>query len=335
MIIDVHRFTEQNKPHWDRLEALLQRRDRDALARMELPEVVEFHALYERAAADLAQLSTYSGERDTRQYLEALVARAYGEVHETRRHAVRFRPVHWLATVLPCTFRRHIRAFWLALAVTLAGCTLGSFSIGLDAAAKDILMPFPHLRQDPSHRVANEEVETSDRLQGRKSQGAAMYVTHNTTVAITTMALGVTWGVGTIILLFSNGVMLGAVCIDYVMAGETEFLVGWLLPHGSVEIPAIVFAGQAGLILASALIGWGNTVPLRQRMRRSSQDLVTIMAGVALLLTWAGFIEAFLSQYHEPTVPYWIKIAFGSIQLALLIAYLVLAGRKHEKVEAA
>jgi uncharacterized membrane protein SpoIIM required for sporulation len=129
--------------------------------------------------------------------------------------------------------------------------------------------------------------------------------------------------------------MLGAVCIDYVIAGETEFLAGWLLPHGSVEIPAIVFAGQAGLILASALIGWGNVVPLRQRLRRSSQDLVTIMAGVALLLTWAGFIEAFLSQYHEPTVPYWIKIAFGSIQLALLIAYLVLAGRKHEKVEAA
>ncbi|NQU40674.1 MAG: stage II sporulation protein M [Lentisphaerae bacterium] len=334
MIINIQRFTEQEKPHWDRLEALLQRRERDGLARMELPDIVEFHALYERAAADLARLSTYSGERDIRQYLEALVARAYGEVHETRRHAVRFRPLHWLTTVLPCTFRRHIRAFWLAVAVTLVGCVLGSFSIGLDATAKDILMPFPHLRQDPSQRVADEETESDNRMEGRKARGAAWYVTHNTKVAITTMALGVTWGVGTIVLLFTNGVMLGAVCADYAIAGETPFMVGWLLPHGSVEIPAIVLAGQAGLILALALIGWGDAVPLRQRLRRSTRDLMTIMGGVAILLAWAGFIESFLSQYHEPTIPYWVKIAFGSIQLLLLCAYLALAGRKHEKAEA-
>jgi len=38
--------------------------------------------------------------------------------------------------------------------------------------------------------------------------------------------------------------------VDYIRAGQTKFLVGWLLPHGSFEIPAILIAGQAGLILA-------------------------------------------------------------------------------------
>ena len=28
-------------------------------------------------------------------------------------------------------------------------------------------------------------------------------------------------------------------------------------------------------------------------------------------MVWAGFVEAFLSQYHEPIIPYAAKIAFG------------------------
>ena len=44
--------------------------------------------------------------------------------------------------------------------------------------------------------------------------------------------------------------ILGAVAVDYVADGQTRFLLGWLLPHGAIEIPAILIAGQAGLVLA-------------------------------------------------------------------------------------
>ena len=53
-------------------------------------------------------------------------------------------------------------------------------------------------------------------------------------------------------MLFYNGVILGAVAVDYVRAGETKFLLGWLMPHGVIEIPAILIAGQAGFMLALA-----------------------------------------------------------------------------------
>ena len=56
-------------------------------------------------------------------------------------------------------------------------------------------------------------------------------MTHNIKVSIFTLALGMTWGIGTLIMLFYNGVILGAVALDYVLAGETTFLLGWLLPH--------------------------------------------------------------------------------------------------------
>jgi uncharacterized membrane protein SpoIIM required for sporulation len=146
-------------------------------------------------------------------------------------------------------------------------------------------------------------------------------------VAILTLALGLTWGVGTLIMLFYNGVILGAVAVDYMMAGETPFLLGWLLPHGVIEIPAILLAGQAGIVLAGALIGWGKPISLRMRLRKISNDLVTLIFGVALMLVWAGIIEAFFSQYHEPVMPYAIKIGFGVFELMVLALFLGMAGR--------
>jgi uncharacterized membrane protein SpoIIM required for sporulation len=138
-----------------------------------------------------------------------------------------------------------------------------------------------------------------------------------------------TWGVGTITLLFYNGVILGAVVVDYTAAGQTKFLLGWLLPHGAFEIPAILIAGQAGLVLAGALIGWGQRTSLRLRLRAIAGDLVTLIAGVALFLVWAGFVEAFLSQYHEPVIPYGVKIGFGITELFLLILFFGKCGTKH------
>ena len=153
-------------------------------------------------------------------------------------------------------------------------------------------------------------------------------MTHNTKVAIFTLALGMTWGIGTLIMLFYNGVILGAVAVDYVMAGESTFLLGWLLPHGAIEIPAILLAGQAGIVLAGALIGWGKPIAFRMRLRKISNDLVTLICGVALMLIWAGIIEAFFSQYHEPVLPYAFKIAFGCVELLILALFLGRAGRR-------
>jgi uncharacterized membrane protein SpoIIM required for sporulation len=123
--------------------------------------------------------------------------------------------------------------------------------------------------------------------------------------------MGMTWGVGTLILLFYNGVILGAVAADYIAAGFGTFLTGWLLPHGSVEIPAILLGGQGGFILAGALIGWGGRTTRSDRLRAVAPDLFAIVAGAAVMLVWAGMVEAFISQYHKPVIPYGLKIAFG------------------------
>jgi uncharacterized membrane protein SpoIIM required for sporulation len=184
---------------------------------------------------------------------------------------------------------------------------------------------------DPADRVAEEEAVDEDRLAGHRAQFSAMLMANNIRVSFFALALGVTWAVGTFALLFYNGVILGAVALDYLLAGQGVFLLGWLLPHGSVEIPAIFFAGQGGLVLGHAMIGWGDQHPLRARLRAVGPDLLTIMGFIVLLLVWAGIVESYFSQYHEPVLPYAVKIAFGGLQLLLLIAYLALCGRGPEE----
>ncbi|HYG21837.1 MAG TPA: stage II sporulation protein M [Verrucomicrobiae bacterium] len=331
MIIDLPRFIASARPAWTELEVTLNRLEAEPNLRLGLQELRRFHELYERAAADLARLNTFSSEPETRRYLESLVARAYGEVHETREKRRRFRPVQWFLHTLPQTFRRHVRAFYLAAAITLAGSALGGFATLLDPPSRHVIMPFGHDQMRPSERVKEEESNAGDHLSGYKSSFSAMLMTHNTKVSIFTLGMGMTWGVGTIIILFYNGVILGAIVVDYVVDGQTRFLMGWLMPHGVIEIPAILIAGQAGFILALALIGWGNRLPLGTRLRAASKDIVTLIFGVGLMLIWAGFIEAFLSQYHEPVIPYSAKIAFGTVEFILLCAYLGFAGRRQAK----
>ena len=328
MIIDLQKFVASERRHWADLESLLDKQENDPGFKLSLDQLKHFHYLYERTSADLAKITTFASEPQTRRYLESLVARAYGEIHETRERPHRLAPVHWFVNTLPQTFRRHLRAFWLSVGITIVGSLFGAGAIAFDPGAKSVIMPFSHLQGDPSERVSREERTADDRLSGVKGTFSTTLMTHNTQVSILTLALGMTWGVGTIIMLFYNGVILGAVAADYLLAGQTKFLVGWLLPHGSFEIPAILIAGQAGLILGGALIGWGGRASLGTRLRQVSQDLVTLMLGVAGLLVWAGFVEAFLSQYHEPIIPYWAKISFGAVELGLLALFLARSGRK-------
>lgn len=328
MIIDLERFVAEERPRWQRLERLLEERERDPERKLPLREVVAFHELYQRCSADLARIATFSGEVELRQYLEGIVARAYGEIHSSAPRPRTLNPLLWFFKTFPSTFRRRLAPFWLSLALTIAGCVFGAAALKFDPDAKESIMPFQGLLETPAQRVKREESAKKDRLQGQKSAFAAMLMTHNTQVTFFTMALGITWGIGTMCILFYNGVILGAVGFDYIHAGQAPFLFGWLLPHGVVEIPAVLIGGQAGLLLAGALVGWRSRETRRMRLRAVLPDLATLAFGAAVMLIWAGIVEAFLSQYHAPVIPYGVKIAFGVAELAALTSFLARAGRE-------
>lgn len=327
MILDLERFLAQERPHWQGLEQLLNRLE--AGGSLPLEEARRMHALYERASADLARLATFAAEPESRRYLESLVARAYAEIHEARSTRNRFRFWHWFLVTFPQTFRRHIRAFAVSLGISLLGTVFGSFATVVDPDSRHVTMAFGHDEMTPTQRVQREEAEQAGAaVHGQHASFSGHLMTHNTQVSVGTMALGMSWGIGTLILLFYNGVILGAIGTDYILDGQGSFLAAWILPHGSIELPAIFIAGQAGLVLAHALFGRGSNLSLARRLRAIAPELVTLICGVALMLVYAGIIEAFLSQYHEPVIPYALKITFGVAELIGLISFLTLSGRQ-------
>jgi len=331
MIVNLERFIAQESPGWKQLDAQLRQLADDPWRKLSREEVHEMERLYQRAAADLARLATFEAEPEARRYLENLVARAYAEIHSVKAEYTRFRPVRWFTQTFPQAWRRQARAFWMAFGLMIVGSMFGGAAIAFDPAAKSALMPFAHLHGDPAERVAREESRRES--QEGRAGFSGMLMTHNTQVTLLAMALGMTWGIGTLIVMFSNGVALGAVAMDYVLAGQTPFLLAWLLPHGAVELPAMLVGGQAGFVLAGALLGRGQRESLSTRLRKATPDVVTLCFGAAVMLIWAGLIESFLSQHHEPVLPYAVKISFGVVELALLVWYLARSGRQETEAQ--
>ncbi len=326
MILDLQRFLETARPVWTALEKDLDYLENDPDPAWDLARTEQFYRLYQQTSAHLAEVRHLTAERELRGYLEQLVARSYARIYVRGKEKSRGRWWQWFTAAFPAAVRRHAMAGVLSVGLFLVGCLFGAVALRIDPTAKGALLPFGHGQQTPTQRVQKEMEDQGKKISQARGRFSAELMTHNTQVAFFTLGLGMTWGLGTIVMLFYNGVILGAVALDYIVDGQLVFLMGWILPHGSVEIPAILLAGQAGLVLGHALIGWGNRLPRRLRLRAVLPDLVTMAGGVAVLLVWAGIIESFFSQYHEPVVPYALKIAFGVVQLGALSLFLARGG---------
>lgn len=332
MILDMQRFLESARPVWRKLEEALDHLENDPDPQWDLARTEGFYRLYQQTSAHLAEVRHLTAEQELRGYLEQLVARSYARIYVRGGERSARRWWQWFTAAFPATVRRHSMALALSVGLFFLGCGFGAVVLKIDPGAKAAILPFGHGQTTPTERVKREMEDQGKRISQARGRFSAELMTHNTQVAFFTLGLGMTYGLGTIVLLFYNGVILGAVAVDYISDGQLVFLLGWILPHGSIEIPAILLAGQAGLVLGHALVGWGNRLPRRLRLRAVLPDLVTMAGGVAVLLVWAGIIESFFSQYHEPVVPYALKIAFGVVEMVALTVFLLRGGANEGSV---
>lgn len=319
----------QRRPLWEEYESLLKRLEDDVSLRLDLDEIQRLRFLHESVAGDLMRVRTFTVDHDTTAYLESLLARGFGFIHENRGIRLRF-PVRKALVLFATTVRAHVRALGLVVTALMLGAMLGGMLVVMEPNVKEVILPFAHLLGDPAERVAMEE-SSDPEVSEAHTRFAAYLMANNIRVSILVLVLGIFYGVLTLVVVFYNGVILGAVIVDYLMAGQGVFLTAWLLPHGSVEIPAILFAAQAGLLIARAVMVPEGRLSVASRLRRVQSPVCVLIGGVVALLVWAGLIESFFSQYHAPILPYSVKITFGVIQMAGLIAYLMLAGSKEEE----
>lgn len=320
--MNIERFLAERRPVWDQLDALLQRADEVELSRAEMHELVE---LYRRACSDLNRARSWTANPEILGPLNQLTGRAYRFIYRAAHET----PV-WASFVklitreIPAAFRRERVAVLVAACAFLSGALFGSLAILVDPTNGERLIPPQFFSESPRERVAKieREEERIDNMEKALMFGASLY-THNIKVSFLAFSLGALTILLGILILFYNGVILGAVGTMYVLDDVTVFFFAWVGPHGALELPSIIFAGAAGLVAGRALLMPGE-LSRGASLRRVLPNVWRMIIGAALVLVLAGLIEGSFSQFSAKTVPYALKIAVAALLFAGLMTYLFL-----------
>lgn len=324
--MELNHFLQLRRSRWQRLSDLLDQADANGLNQLPQQDIDQLFSLYRLVSSDLNLAQTHTANPALLEYLESLVARAYANLAVPRK-AHPFRA--WWRIVrhrFPAIIRQEKRLFALATAMLVAGACFGYTTTAVAPETNIIFLPAEQLVERPAERVARlEALESSGDSQvgsaDQFSQFAAFLFTHNIRVTVLGFCLGLTAGLGTTIILFYNGAMLGSLAWLYYKDGVMTFFIAWIGPHGSIELPCILFGCTAGFMLARTQINVEKGTTLQQ-IRQLRPRLIDLLIGTSTLLVIAGIIEGWFSQVNEPTLPYPLKISVAAFLFISLLAYL-------------
>jgi len=280
-------------------------------------ELRDFGLLYRQAAADLSAARADKSSRPLEQYLNRLVGRAHNYVYSGNRVS----PAslwQFFAHGYPRLMRRLLRYVVLATAVFVLGGLLGTLVTLVRPGLGDLM-----LGQDRIHDLDHGKMWTEDILTA-KPQTSSKIMTNNITVCFLTFVGGVTAGLLTLWLLFSNGLNIGVIAVVCARHHMALGLWSFVAAHGALEIPAIMFAGAAGLRLGSGIL-FPGMLRRRDAMALGGIEAVQLISGTIPMLIVAGSFEAFLSPTHVPIA---LKFATCAILFSGLCWWLGEGGRK-------
>ena len=154
------------------------------------------------------------------------------------------------------------------------------------ASGRDPTASTSHLR-----RTLYERTSLPERL----ATFASFLFTHNARIGLMAFALGFAAGIPVFVLLFVNGLALGAMAAVYHAHGLGPDFWGWVLLHGVTELLAVALCGGAGLALAYSLVFPGRHTRLRN-LALTGREAGTVVLGAVCLFFLAGLIEGIFRQ---------------------------------------
>lgn len=323
-------FIEARRGKWAALERLLTQAQGAGLRTLSLDDARHLSRLYRSASSDLLFMRAHGGSAEITEYLNDLVGRAYAITYPGRRPRLRD-VVSFVTRGFPALMRAEWRPFVAAWLLFLGGGAFGYLGMIFDPAGAYYLVPEQHLKLDPAKRAQDEaKGDVADVEQ--QAEFSAFLFTHNIQVSFLCFALGITAGVGTALMLFFNGIFLGALAQVYAAKGLAGWFWAWILPHGIPEITAICIAGGAGFVIARGMLA-PKGLPRPLALRRESLRAVKLLLGTLLLFVVAGFIEGTISQIHPPKLPVWFKIGFAVLFGLGVYGYLLSDWFRRERTE--
>jgi len=317
-------FEQRYGPQWDELGALLDdlerpRRQRrlDSESRGRLPML--YRQLCNQYA--LARSRRYSPALEAQ--LHDLVLRGHRNLYR-RGGAGLWRLLGFVSAGFPQALRRNSRYFWLATALFLTPALLvGGFcyvepeliySVLDETQVSDLESMYDPLNHKPG-RSPGRSSETDFVMFG-------YYISNNISIGFRTFAGGILLGLGSVLLLVFNGVVLGGVAGHLTRIGYQDTFWPFVSGHGALELTAIVICGAAGLILAHAIIAPGQLTRL-ESLKREAAEALKLVLGAAFMLLLAAFVEAFWSSSGVTNA---LKYGVAALLWLLVMIYLGFAG---------
>lgn len=317
-------FVSGSREVWERLAAVVARTRKKGISTLTAVEVKSMHEDYRRTAADLAYAQTHFAGTETAVYLNRLIASAHGELYGSspRRLSALWR---FLTTGYPRLIRRCARPIALAALLLFGAVALGYLLTYVNYPLARVIVPqtFRDALADPTAPEGGALGEVL--LQAPAF--SALITTNNIQVSLQAFAGGMTFGTLTVYALVMNGALLGVLAGAFGQAGAALEFWAFIVPHGALELPAIVLAGASGLLLAGALVFPGDRTR-GQALRLVSGDAVRLVLGAIPLLVIAGLIEGFVTPLGIDPLA---KVVFGLAMALALTAYVLLPGRSGER----
>ena len=272
--------------------------------------------LYRQAAADLSALREDPSGKTYARTLNLLLARAHNTIY-TGQKSSGGGIVHFFRVEYPRLFRRNLGLITAAFLLFLAGGLAGSL---LTLSRPEFMRLY--INPQMMESIDRHQMWT-DSVVSIKPAASSRIMTNNLTVAFVTFAMGITAGLGTILSLINNGVMLGVIGVACWLGDMSLPLWSFVAPHGVLELPAIFIAGGAGLRIAHGMLfpGW---LSRSDSLVKSGGEAVRLVLGTIPILIVAGSIEGFISP--SPNIPWRLKFALAGVIAVFFFAYLFFAG---------
>ncbi len=307
-------YLQQRRGAWSELEQLCAQMEKSP-RRLRASQIVRFSRLYRSVCADLALADAHHLPPSTVGYLHQLVARAHNLLYRSR--FFRFRM--WLREMLLHVPKRLFRDPYLRVAAAVFyGLFLLSYLVGWTdpSAAQTIL--------------GQQMITTMETMYDQPPRGslfeastmAGFYIQHNTGIGFQCFAAGLVFGIGGLLIVGVNAVVLGLV-FGYMNTTEVagnfnEFVTA----HAPLELTAIVVSAAAGMRLGFAMLITGGKTRAASLRQAGSEALPVMMLAVVLFFL-AALVEGYVSRAD---IPYEAKAAVAIVSALLLAFYLVVIG---------
>jgi uncharacterized membrane protein SpoIIM required for sporulation len=267
---------------------------------------------------DLGYSKTFYPHSKVTQYLNGLASRIYLGIYKNKKEESS-RIARFWKTDLPLIVRKYHREILYAFLIFLLFAIMAAFSAAHDETfVRGVL-------GDRYVDMTEENIAKGDPFGVYKNEDQlsmfSFIVVNNVKVSFLVFVLGILLSTGTIWMLFTNGVMIGAFQYYFFAKGLgwKSVLVIWI--HGTLEISSIIIAGGAGLILGNSILFPGTHKRLHS-LKRGARDGVKLMIGLIPVFAVAAFLEGFVTRYS--TMPVWLSLLILLSSLSFVIWYFVL-----------